>query len=485
MANEPSKVKNLTIPICIMYSPLSTSQNKKENEDIPTITNVLRKLFVDVNSTVEKVSGHFLTLLSDDNLGSIVCRDFCSKVHNEGLNNGRGLGLIEWNTKNDKESKTISRSHSITSIGVIYDTLEKLFYSKKGVDSLRTLLDNTTLNNNISEDIKDEYLPWTGFDNSYRSELRSIAKTEIVEHLFSLFFKPFVFKESVIIFNELIDTKLEELKGNRDASSNCIPYVTNYYLYNDPIPDFDSSTETSKCKSILKDMNLWFSEQIKAKSNPTAYFSVYQKSMIYGWVELNQLGKEIGLTKEIVTDIYICLMDSSLEIGLNLFEYSQPYMQDNIYAGPRIKATVTTINQFKHLTIAFLGNEAILSKLDELGVSQQAQDYLKKIGKNYGSQFFKKLVIEKEKSFSKNYKHNYSLTAEQKRELIEAESVRNSEIYSTNDSGSKVEAAVNFDNLIKKMINTDLKECARILAIKLNYSDFFYLVDEDEIEDYV
>ena len=137
MANEPSKVKNLTIPICIMYSPLSTSQNKKENDDIPTITNVLRKLFVDVNSTVEKVSGHFLTLLSDDNLGSIVCRDFCSKVHNEGVNNGRGLGLIEWNTKNDKESKTISRSHSITSIGVIYDTLEKLFYSKKGVDSLR------------------------------------------------------------------------------------------------------------------------------------------------------------------------------------------------------------------------------------------------------------------------------------------------------------------------------------------------------------
>ena len=355
----------------------------------------------------------------------------------------------------------------------------------KTIGSDQGLLGNTTLNSNISEDIKDEYLPWTGFDNNYKAELRNIAKTEIVDHLFSLFFNPFVFKESVNIFNELIDSKLEELKGKRDASSNCIPYVTNYYLYNDPIPDFDSSTETSKCKSILKDMNLWFSEQIKAKSNPTAYFSVYQKSMIYGWLELNQLCKEIGLSKKTITDIYVCLMDSSLEIDLNLFEYSQPYMQDNIYAGPRIKATVTTINQFKHLTIAFLGNETIIPKLDKLGVSQQAQDYLKKIGKNYASQFFKKLVTEKEKSFSKNYKHNYSLTVEQKRELIEAENVRNSEIYSTNDSGSKVEAAVNFDNLIKKMINTDLKECARILAIKLNYSDFFYLVDEDEIEDYV
>lgn len=485
MANEPAKVKNLTIPLCIMYSPLSTNENKTIIEELPTITNVLRKLFVDVNSTVEKVSGHFLTLLSDDNLGSIVCRDFCSKVHTEGTNNGRGLGLVEWNTKNDKESKTISRVHSITSIGVIYDTLEKLFYSKKGVDSLKILLGNSELNNSESEEIKDEYLPWTGFDNNYRNELRSIAKNEIVEHLFSLFFKPLVYKESIKIFNELIDNKLEELKEKRDASSNCIPYVANYYLYNDPIPDFDSNTETSKCKSILKEMNQWVFEQLNSRSNPTAYFSVYQKSMIHGWVELNQLCKSAGLPKSSVTDIYICLMDFALERNLNLFEYSQVYMQDNIFAGPRIKATQTTINQFKHLTIAFLGNDVVLGNLkSQLNLSQESLEHLKKIGKEYASQFFKKLITEKEKSFSKNYKHNYSLTNEQKRELNEAEHIRNNDIYSTDDSASKVEAVVDFDNLVKRMIKNDLKECARVLSIKLNYSDFFYLVNLNEAEDY-
>ncbi len=485
LKNEPEKVKNLTIPLCILFSPISTNENYAQNNNVQTVTSVLRRLFVDVNSTVEKVSGHFLTLLSDDNLGSIICREFCSRVHNEASLNDRGLGLVEWNTKNNKESKTISRIHSITSIGVIYDCFEKLFYSKKGVETLKDFLDLSDITLNSTDSENNDYLPWTGFNNEYKNILRDLVKKEIVENLYTLFFLPDVYKKSVDIFNELLNVKLEEIKNKRDATSDCVPYLTNYFLYNDPIPDIETGVSTKYCKNILKTLNQWCAEQLSMRSNTTAFLSIYQKSVIIGWVDLYLLCKSIGLTKEIVTNIYVRLMNISLKSELNLFEYSQQYMQDNIYSGPRVKATTSSINQFKNLTLSFLGNEPFLTNLKtEYNLSSQAIDFLKQTGKECASLFFKKLILEKEKSFSKNYKHNYSLTQEQKKELSDAENKRNSEIYSTDDSSTKVEAAVTFDNLIKAMIKTDLKECAQILSMKLGYSDFFYLVESSDNEDY-
>jgi hypothetical protein len=474
LRNEPDKIKNFTIPLCVIYSPTTTSSQQE------TVTNVLRKLFVDVNSTVEKVSGHFLTLLSDDNIGSMICRELCSKVHNAVELNDRGLGLLEWNTKSDKESKTISRQHSITSVGVIYETLSKKFYSEKGARQLKVLLD---INFSDGEEM-DIYYPWTGFDFTKKHELKEIVKKEVVDHIYRLFFTSKVYKESLNIFNEIIDSKLPEIKKKRDSISDCVPYIINYYLYNDPLPDFSGRSTKNQCTSVLSELKQWHAEQIRVRSNPIAYLSVFQKSIINGWIELCLLMKNIGVTKTQVTTIYIKLLDETLRKELGLFEFSQPYMQDNVYTGPRIRATASSINQLKYLTLSFLGKKEILIELKEiLSLSSELIDSLKKQGKDNASLFFKNLVAEKEKLFSKNYKHNYSLTMDEKRSLSEAESQRNSDIYSSDDSSLKVEAALNFDLMIKKMVEKDIKKCAEILSMKLGYSDFFYLVEESEVED--
>ncbi|MBL4680888.1 MAG: hypothetical protein JKY88_09215 [Pseudomonadales bacterium] len=474
LRNEPEKIKNLTIPLCIIYSPTTTGIQQS------TVTGVLRKLFVDVNATVEKVSGHFLTLLSDDNIGSMICRELCSKVHNSSELNERGLGLLEWNTKKDKESKTISRQHSITSIGLIYETLSKIFYSEKGARQLKQFLDI----NSHNEDEMGIYYPWTGFNITDKSKLKGIVKEEVVDHLYRLFFTAKVYKASFEIFNEILDSKLIDIKEKRDSTSDCIPYIANYFLYNDPLPDFSERTMKSKCSSIISEIKQWHAEQIKLRSNPIAYMSIFQKSIINGWIELYLLLKNIGVSKIQVTTIYIKLMDETLINKLGLLEFYQPYMQDNIYNGPRVRATARSINQLKYLTLSFLGNEKILMELkDDLVLSSELYDRLKKLGKDNASIFFKSLVSEKQKLFSKNYKHNYSLTMDEKRSLSEAESQRNSDICSSDDASVKVEAAMTFDEMIKKMVEKDIKKCAEILSVKFGYSDFFYLVEEGELED--
>ncbi|HIF9069703.1 TPA: hypothetical protein ACX6QT_002246 [Photobacterium damselae] len=485
--NEPDKVSGLTVPICIVHSPLSTKINSAQDSNTLSVSSVLRRLFVDVNSTVEKVSGHFLTLLSDDNIGSMICREFCSKVHGEEALNERGLGLVEWNTKNHKESKTISRKHSITSIGVIYDTLESLFYSKSGAKNLRTLLDFDLGSYELEDhEAITDYLPWTGFDMSVKNSLKEKVKKSLVDTLYSLFFEPKVYKESVAIFNEILDEKLESIKSERDIYSECIPYLKKYYLYNDPIPSVKSidNTLNARCKKILKEINLWHDEQISKRSNQTAFLAVYQKSVIAGWVELFIQCKKYGLSESLVASIYVRLIDATFEKERSLFDYHQPYMQDNVYIGPRIRATKRTINQFKMLTLSYLGNDVVLLEIcEKLSLSKEVKSKLETIGKENASRFFKGLTQEKEKLFEKNYKHNFSLSNEQKRELSEAENRRNSDIYSSDDSGNKVEAVLEFEQLIKRMVTNDLKECANILSVKFEYSDFFYLVDDYCVEE--
>lgn len=115
-------IDDLLVPICLLYAP--RSQHRLKGENILTVPEVFRQLFVDVNNTAETVGGHFNILLSDSNVGSLICRQFCSKVLSK--EGGREqLAAVEWNTKKSKDSTNVVRKYSITSIGVIEKALKK------------------------------------------------------------------------------------------------------------------------------------------------------------------------------------------------------------------------------------------------------------------------------------------------------------------------------------------------------------------------
>ncbi len=483
--HERDKVKGITIPICIVYPSLSTKENISKIVDLVDIKTTLRKLFVDVNSTVEKVSGHFLTLLSDDNLGSIICREFCSAVYRDVNSDGRGLSLIEWNTKNYKESKTISRTHSITSIGLLNDALyEYLGANIRKLEKLSNIIDfdiskYSIVNHDTERLLQD--LPWSGFNLEMKKDLVGLVKSEVVPYFIRLFFEPEVFATSLTIFNELIDKKLVEIREERDTFSECYNYLSDYYLYNDPIPD--SKGIISKCKTLQSRLNQWHQEEIKEKSQIVAFTAVYQKSLITSWIELVLLCKKVGIDKNTATSILIKLIDTTQNKSLNYFDYTQPYMQDNLYNGSRIKVSKRTIEQFKLLTFSMLGNDDIINSItQENNFTSEQKKHLQELGKESASIFFDKLRAEKQKTFNKNYKHNFSLSMDEKRKLSEAEAERNSLIFSSSDSSNKVDATIVFDELIRGMVKTDIINCVSILSEKLGFEDFFYLVDVEDME---
>lgn len=77
--NNPTALEGLALPICILYSPNATEEASRHYESsgfvVPTVSEIFRQMFVDVNKNAVQVGGHFNILLSEGNMGSLLCRD--------------------------------------------------------------------------------------------------------------------------------------------------------------------------------------------------------------------------------------------------------------------------------------------------------------------------------------------------------------------------------------------------------------------------
>ncbi|MEX2258534.1 MAG: hypothetical protein WD672_07475 [Woeseia sp.] len=118
------QLKDLILPVCIVFPPLATARTKKELEPaaIMTVPQVFRSLFVDVNETMRNVGGHFTILLSDDYIPDLVCRHFCAGVLRD--RGEKYLATVEWNIKTRKQSYDLNREYSLTSIGILSKSLK-------------------------------------------------------------------------------------------------------------------------------------------------------------------------------------------------------------------------------------------------------------------------------------------------------------------------------------------------------------------------
>ncbi|WP_330982109.1 MULTISPECIES: hypothetical protein [Enterobacterales] len=491
---EKEKVKNVTVPVCIIYSPFSTQTMKQEISTFSDVPGVLRKLFVDINSTVEKVSGHYLTLLSDDNLGSVICREFCSSVLKDDKYGEYGLGVIEWNTKNHKESLTISRKHSTTSIGVLYSALEdNLSKSKGALAALNSILNLESIPKQISssdldldnfdtDDVSEEY-PWRDFQSISKVCLKEKINTEIVDGLKRIFFEPTSYLKSFEIYKNLVETKLKVIKENRDIYTECAEHIQNYYLKNQPIPK--AQEVELKCKNKLAELNDWFTVERELQVDRIYFLSVFQKAYISAYIDWLKIfsGKEECVATR--NDSFIKFANIVMDKDLSLFDSSMSYIQGTIYDGPKIRATKACIKQIKNLFLALLGNEKIVEALRaDFGFDTKIASSLINLGLESGKKFFTSMKSDKEKSFAKNYKHNFNVSVESKLKLTEAEKARDMLIGTDSDQEKRLEANIDFENLIKNLVREDLIISLKALRSRLNYDDIIYLTyEEDSIDE--
>lgn len=451
-------VKNIVLPVCIVYSPKSISSLSSEGTDIPNIQSVMRSLFVDVNSTVERVSGHFLTLLKDDSLGSVICRDFCNEVLNTPSLSKEGLGLIEWNTKNHKESLNISREHTTTSIGVINSAIEEMFNNKSGIQLMNEIL---RIDDNISDfdfgfdeyenkKSKPEKFPLESISLKHKSKLTELVNENITKYLVSIFFESKCYKALYDTFKESLDDVIETAISERKSISDSASLVKNNIIFNDPI---DSSQK--KARELRLEFYNVLVEKRKGKVSEIIRRSIFQKAIIETWFKILEIVIASGATVKEATEVLIVALDYSLiDCGRN-YDFRQPYVQNTIYNANKLKVTKETRKQLSRLIMCSLNSPYVYNKINDI-VSHSCAERLSALASKDFSSYVSRMTLDKKKYFEKSYKVNFSVSSFDREKLLQLESERDEKLLLASNASERREANEPFDKAVIEAISTEL-----------------------------
>lgn len=461
-ANHRDLVKDLTLPICLVYPPNSIESNRDMQPKVPE---VLRHLFVDVNSTVERVSGHFLTLLSEQTLGSIICREFCKAVLEQ--KDGEGLGLIEWNTKNHKQSLEISREHTLTSIGVINSAFEELFKTKNGVKLLAAILgiDRQSSEFDFGSDEYDEeksapeYFPWRDFLSRHRARLVSLVNETITPALVDMFFNTPFYAEYCAQFKNYFVTTEEELKRERRNDQNVFSIVKGHVLFNDIL----SKPALAMHAMVREDLRSLIDQAIPDFSRK----AIFQKAMIEAWSLLCAKFIANGIPLARASHYITIFVANSFPPKSDLFDERHLYLQDTIFSGSRIKVTKSAKRQIVRL---------LLSNADKTdSTAPQEQQVISELAKEEVGSFINQMREDKRKVFEKSYRTNFNLPAFERERLYAAELDKPREMKEFGGDSSKTQ----FDKLVGTLISENLTDSFNDLVRTLKAKDFIYSKSEE------
>ncbi|PYC25267.1 hypothetical protein DMX02_04200 [Pseudomonas jessenii] len=455
-------VKDLTLPICLVYPPNSIENNRGVQPKVPE---VLRHLFVDVNSTVERVSGHFLTLLSDQTLGSIICREFCKTILDQ--KDGEGLGLIEWNTKNHKQSLEISREHTLTSIGVINSAFEELFKTKNGVKLLAAILGIDKQSGEFDFDSDDyeeirsapEYFPWRDFLSRHRARLVQLVNETITPALVDIFFNTPFYSEYYTKFKTYFVEEEEEIKRERRSDQNVFSLVKGHVLFNDIL----TKPAYAVHAKVREDLKVLIDRTIPEFSRK----AIFQKAMIEAWSLLcaKFIANDIPLSR--ASEYITVFAANSFPPKSDLFDDRHLYLQDTIFSGSRIKVTKSAKRQIVRLLLSNANKT-------EAATSKEAQ-VVSDLAKEEVGSFINQMREDKRKVFEKSYRTNFNLPAFERERLYAAELDKPRQMKEYGGDSSKTE----FDREVGRLISENLTDSFDDLVRTLKAKDFIYSKSEE------
>lgn len=411
-------IQDLVLPVCILYPPESHS-GFSDLDNVPTVPRVFRSLFVDVNSTMEVVGGHFTILLSDKNIGDITCRVFCDYVLHEGERDA--LALIEWNTRTKKNSFNVTKPYTLTSIGIINKALAENFRTDTFVSYLLNISSG-------DEDLfpegasNEDYLPkikWDSFTYAQSTILAERARTHFVPLLNSLYFSTHPFTKIVSIFDEEIARLRQEKRkgGKSGASANAVlRKIIEYAPFNQSDPDF---------KKRLID----FEDSIEEKVNSSGYgilrYALFQRAVFNVLSEMLKLTLNRRLSPEYGFRLFQKLIENVFENGSASFGTDKAYMQFTAFDQKNIRAREDTRKAFKYLILSHFLQPAVLDKvLEDVDDEERNKDLRREITDiafTNAGELISLYRRERERSFRKNYDIDYSLSRDERQQLKIAE----------------------------------------------------------------
>lgn len=121
-------ISSIELPICIVWPPEARVGQAEE-----TVVADFRELFVRINSSAQRVSGHFITLLNDRVYSAMTVRELANAWKHERDGGWSRLHLLEWNTREDASTDRRTRPFSITTISIVFKVLEEYLFKVSGL----------------------------------------------------------------------------------------------------------------------------------------------------------------------------------------------------------------------------------------------------------------------------------------------------------------------------------------------------------------
>jgi hypothetical protein len=483
---HPELLENIGVPVCILFAPNATAKknNKSAPYRIPTVPEVFRHLFVDVNNTAKQVGEHFNILLSDNSIASIACRKFCDFILNK--HNIDGLAVIEWNSKSKKDCTKMARSYSITNIGIINKALDDSFSNRKLLTKYLLNLDSVKHelypNGEEDDEIMLNYplVQWNKFSISQKNILENQAEKYLVPCLDKIFFESHEFKTAFEIFNKALK-KLKKLATSEQADAIEARQVLNQILDYMPINE-GKSFESAR----LVYRNFESSVKLKKQQQVSAIlqYALFQRAVIEAWAQLLDIARTYVANPIDVTQGFVKLLDIALAEQGQFFSFDQLYMQNTVFIGSQIivrqdTRKILTQLLMAHLVIPF-NSQQVAAEMDVADdkFEKLVQKLLKK-GQAIVTEFPKFYEMARKRIFKTNYRVYISISGEERAELAKAEAEQKHHLQEVKEKKrAKKDVSDHFDILIHQHIKADIELANLALKNTLEANDAINMVPQ-------
>jgi DNA-binding MarR family transcriptional regulator len=479
---NPELLEQLGVPVCILFAPNATVQKNREYSPyrVPTVPEVFRNLFVDVNNTAKQVGGHFNILLSDNSISNLACRKFCDWIlKHQGV---EGLAVIEWNTKAKKESCKITRPYSLTSIGIIDKALEESIGNRKSL--LKYLLNLDEVNEELYPLGEDEEaifdyptVQWNKFSLTQKNILEKQVRKYLIPCLEMIFFSTYEFSRAFNVFNSELG-KLKELAASDQPEAFEARQVINQIV--DYIPIGDGKVFES-VRLIQRDFELAVKREREQQVSPIIQYALFQRAIFETWAQLLEVTRIFNVDPRGVTGGLVRLLDLALQDQGQFFQFDRLYMQHTVFYGTQIIVREETRKILSQLLLIQLANSANVQQVvDEIGVTgkevKKLTNKLQEKGKMVAAEFPKYYELARKRSFKANYRVYLSITGEEREELAYAEDEQKRHLKEVKEGKrNKTEVSERFDLLVDKHVKSDIELAMRALQSELDASEFVVL----------
>lgn len=485
---NPKVLENLLMPVCILFPPRSTEQYEKiYSIKVPTVPEVFRHLFVDVNSTMELVGGHFNILLSDETIPNLTCRRLCKIVYENKDLGEEALSVIEWNTKKAKDKTYIKREYSLTSIGIIEEAIRDNFNTDIAI---KYLLVTPSREHELYPEESDpiDYpnpIKWNEFSLAQKQIIEGLIDTNLVPCLIEIYYKSNEFKKAYDIYKEQVCElrKIADDKENKDSlfAARVLDQLLNYI----PIPD---------AKSMDPARAIYDSFKMKVKEKRESLVSSLIDKNVFHWAVFISFSRIFAVLRDRnVLPVeaargLVALLDSALKDKGKSLAIDVEYMQHSVYSGHKIKPLKETRKALSNLILAHLGNKGVLESVcAAVPVKREHSDIVKKklaeFGYKAATEFMLYYAAERKKSFKLNYKVDFSLDKDEREELTVAEENFKYQTKQVREGLlTKDKVSDEFDRLINKYIKDDVSCASSKLKSNLGY-DVDILSTENGIQE--